>query len=991
MKTLFRNWLGLHAGVAIAISTLAAQGVVQVKTLGGGPNQTSPARSGATDGDTLLNAKFNGPFAVATDHSGNVYVADRNNGKIRKISKPGSADSVTSTFLSRLASPVGVAVDRSNNVYVVTQRDGKLRKFSSNGSLLLTIGGLVAPTALALDASDNAYVTELRGTVQKIAPDGSFTFITSGFIRPRGIAVMKNGLLAVSESGTHAIHAVDPTTGASTVLAGKNGAGFNDGPGDVARFNSPFGVAVAPNGSVVVADRLNHRVRVVDTNGTVSTLYGLPRAQWHRPFAGWADGPGGFDGTAAAREPIGVFVSSNGNVYVTELTWQLVRQATETGLTTSNNSVVVTNGTNVTVVFGAPTFSPVSGYFPFGVTITVTSSAPVYYTTDGSEPTTNSRQVQLIGDVGSFRFSDSSRDLTSLRLKAITPQGSSITVGGTASAVNEFGIPRDCVAGSGSTIVVPVVANLRANDRIQSFQYRVEVTPLNGGPPVLPYLRASKISTNDFVQLVTAAAANKEAHITVSPPYAIGATRGLIIAAGGTNANVDFQKFAATAMLVIPIDPSAFEGHTYRVEVVQASATRDGYQDSVPVTTGPARTITIASTPWLVADPAPGTGYNAGEFGDGELANNDVNSVLFASVGLRLPFEFTDVFNAMDAFPPEPSAAGGDGRLEYADWQVVLERSLRLDPANWTRRWLDGGVIQSDPVGLAADRKSVRATAKVAEASAPGDVWTRGATLIAGNLYNQGNGICQVPVSIKVAPGISVGGLCFRVLVEALDGSASVSDVSFAPLLGQSVYQTFPGGAPNDVVCSWTMVPSPAFSLTGSNVLGFVRFTIPANATAGQHYRVAFIRPSGAADLQTAVSFDSIPGSAWVLWNPGQPAETTADEWRANFFGTTNNPAAYQFADPDHDGVPNWREYLDGTSPTDAGSFLHLEENVVDNTVQLSWLSAPGKLYVIERGGSADGPWAILVSGVAGDGYAKQVVDYAPSAAAPIYRVRVQP
>jgi len=59
--------------------------------------------------------------------------------------------------------------------------------------------------------------------------------------------------------------------------------------------------------------------------------------------------------------------------------------------------------------------------------------------------------------------------------------------------------------------------------------------------------------------------------------------------------------------------------------------------------------------------------------------------------------------------------------------------------------------------------------------------------------------------------------------------------------------------------------------------------------------------------------------------------------------------------------------------------------------VQLSWLSAPGKLYVIERGGSTDGPWTVLVSGVAGDGNSKQVVDYAPSPAAPVYRVRVQP
>jgi len=307
MKNLFRNWRGLQVGIAIAISTLAAQAVVQVKTLGGGPNQTSPARTGATDGDTLLNAKFNAPFAVATDSSGNLYIADRNNGKIRKISRPGSGDSLTSTFVSRLLLPVGVAIDASNTIYVVTQRDGKLRKFNSSGSLIGTISGLVNPTGLALDVSGNIFVTELGGTVQQIGPDGTLTLVTSGLNRPRGVAVLKSGLLAVSESGNHAIDIVDPLTGATTVLAGGNGAGFNDGPADMARFNQPYGVAAAPNGSVVVADRLNHRVRIVDTNGVVSTLYGVPRSQWHRPFAGWADGPGGVDGTAAARDPVGFF------------------------------------------------------------------------------------------------------------------------------------------------------------------------------------------------------------------------------------------------------------------------------------------------------------------------------------------------------------------------------------------------------------------------------------------------------------------------------------------------------------------------------------------------------------------------------------------------------------------------------------------------------------------------------------------------------------
>ncbi|HWN96247.1 MAG TPA: chitobiase/beta-hexosaminidase C-terminal domain-containing protein [Methylomirabilota bacterium] len=861
MKTLLHKWRGLQVAAAIAITTFAAHGAAQIKTLGGGPNQLSPARSGSANGDTLNVAKFNNPNAVAIDANGNLYIADRNNNKIRKVTRPGNSDSLTSTFASRLKAPVGVAVDASNRVYVVTYSDGRLRVFNSNGSLERTVSGLMKPTALTLDEAGNVYVTEFVGNVKQIAPDSTVTLIASGFVKPQGITLLRNGLLAVSETGNHAIYTVDPATGTTTLIAGHNGPGYNDGPGVGAQFNKPYGLAVAPNGSLVVADRANHRVRVINTNNVVSTLYGVARQQWVRPFVGWVDGDGGDNGIAAAHDPIGVTVATNGTVYITEIFWDLIRQASGTGLGVTNSSTTVTNGTNVTIVLDVPTFSPNSGYFPFGVTVTVTSTAPVFYTTDGTEPTTNSRQVALTGNVGTLRFSESLRDLTSLRLRAIGTNGASATVGGVRAGVNEFGIPRDIVAGSGATVVVPVVANLRASDRIQSFQYRVEVTPQNGAPPVLPFLRASSVSPNDFIQLVTVAPADQVAHFTVLP-YTVGNVRGLVVTASGTNANVDFQNFATTAMLVVPIDPSAVEGHSYRIRVSDASATSDGYREEVPLTMGPARTISISSVPYLVGDTAPGGGYNAGEFGNGDLANNDANAVLFASVGLRRPFEFTDAFNAMDAFPPEPSAAGGDGVVEFADWQVVLNRSLRLDPNNWSRRWIDGGILQSDPVALAVAPSRAKSVAK---AAGPG------AILSAADVYNAPQGVCEVAVSVNVAPGYIVAGMAFRVVVEADGGAAPVSNVSFTPMLGNSAFQSVPGGSPNDIVCAWTMVPSPALSLQGENLLGRLRFNIPAHAVAGQRYTIRFIRPSGAADLQTAVSFDSVPGSAWVLSTPPQP------------------------------------------------------------------------------------------------------------------------
>lgn len=991
MKHLFRNWRGLAGGIAITATTLAATAAEpQVKTLGGGPNQLSPARSGSANGETFSIAKFNNPNALALDTNGNLLVADKSNNKIRRVGSPGSPGSLTSTFVSRMPSPVGVAVDASNNVYVVTFSDGRLRVFNSGGSLQRVVGGLLKPTALALDADGNAYVTELGGSVKQIAPDDTVTIIAGGFLKPQGITVMRNGLLAVSDTGNHAVYSVDPLDGTAVLLAGNNGAGFNDGPGGGAQFNKPYGLATAPNGSIVVADRKNHRVRVITTNNMVSTLYGVNKSQWFRPFPGWVDGVGGVDGEAAAQDPIGVTVAGNGTVFTTEIAWDLLRQVTDTGLGLTN-VVSPTNGTtNGPITLPTPTFGPNSGYYPFGVTVTVTSTVPVFYSTDGNEPTTNSLQVQLVDGIGTLVFAETQRDLRSLRLKAITSEGSSPTVGGVASPVNQMGIPRDFVAGSGANIMVPVVCNLRRDSRVQSFQYRVEITPENGGPPILPYMDATSILTNDFIPLVTSAAQNKVATYSVSP-YTIGNTLGLVVTASGTNANVDFTDFAATALLRVPIDPGAVSGHSYRIEVLYPSATSNGYQGDITMAAGPARRITIASRPWLVGDTAPGIGYNGGEFGNGNLVNSDVNSVLYASVGLRVPFVFTDAFNAMNAWPPEPEGSpfGDVNGIEYADTQVVLARSLRLDPDNWMRFWLDGGIIDFTSASLPGDRPKSTGAPKNTPVPAPGDVWTRGATLSAGNLYNTPQGIVEVPIMVKVATNTSVAGMCFRVIVDAENGSALPQDVTFVPYVGHGAFQTLPGGAVNDVVCSWTMVPSPAFHLTGNSFIGVVRFRIPDHATPGHHYTVRFVKPSGAESMDASVSFDSVPGSVWVNWNPSAPAQTTADEWRAHFFSPTNSAAAVQTADPDNDGVSNAQEYTEGTNPTDANSYLRLERTDDGNATTLSWLSAPKKVYVVESASSVSGPWTVVSGGIVGDGYVKQV--NAPPPSAPFYRIRVQP
>ena len=918
MKNLIPKWRGRGAALLLAAATLAVHAAADVTTLGGGPNQTSPAKSGATDGDTFAYAKFRNPNAVAVDTNGSLLIADQGNNKVRKVSKPGQAGSITTTFASKLPAPVGLAVDASNVVHVLTTRDGKIRKFSGSGALLGEISGFRKPSALALHTNGTAYVAELGGNIYRVSGGGTLDLIATGFRKPSGLAVLGNGLVAVTESTGHAVQLLDPQTGVSTLIAGGNPKGLLDGPGATAQFNSPQGIAVAPNGALVVADRLNHRLRVIDTNHVVTTLYGVPKKNWVRPFSGWLDGSGGEDGTAAGRDPMGVTVSAGGTVYVTEIFWDLLRQVAGAGLGGTNSSGSDTNGGggNTTNFLAAPTFAPNAGYFPFGVTITVTSAAPVYYTTDGTEPTTNSTLLTLSNSVGSFRFTENLKDLTELKLKAISATGASATVGGQPAPANSFGIPRDFIAGSGARILVPIVANLRADVHVKSYQYRVEITPEDGAPAIEPYVSGVALTTNDFVPIVTPAASGQTARYTVSAPYLVGDTIGVVVTAFGTNASIDIQDFATTALLMVPVSGTALEGDRYRIQVLQVSATSDGYQARVPVSAGPARTITVQGLPYLVGDVAVGSGYNAGEFGDGDLQNNDVNAVLFASFGVRVPYAFSDAFNAMDVHPTEPRFQG-NLLINFFDYEVVKARSLRLNSTNVTRVW-NAGLRQSDLVPL-APTPSAAASAKFAPAkSAPAPGWSREVKLSAGNSFNQQPGVCELPVNISVASGLSVAGLGFRISVEAESGLAPVSGVSFEPSLGADGFISVRGTSASDLVCAWSMVPSSPFSpLVQSNQnLGTLRFTVPYNQTPGKHYTVRFHYAAGGPDLDTELTFESVPGSAWVYWTPTEGGQKTSDEWRVNYFGSVSAANAADGADPDGDGLKNWEEYQNGTNPT---------------------------------------------------------------------------
>ncbi|OKS87483.1 NHL domain-containing protein [Mucilaginibacter polytrichastri] len=277
------------------IRKIAAGGVVT--TIAG--NNTA----GSTNG-TGIAASFNNPCGIALDANGNIYVADRFNNLIRKITPQG----VVSTFAGNsyygsgdgvgtnasFNSPYGIAVDALGNVYVAELSGNKIRKitpagvvttFAGSGSAMSVDGtGINAsfngPTGIVFDAAGALYVTENIGNrIRKITPDGIVTTIAGNgltgavnakganatFNAPTGLTIDAGGNLYIADQGNNMIRMLNPS-GDVTTLAGNLNSGNSDGLGNAARFSRPTGVVMI-NDKVYVADCYNNLIRSINAAG----------------------------------------------------------------------------------------------------------------------------------------------------------------------------------------------------------------------------------------------------------------------------------------------------------------------------------------------------------------------------------------------------------------------------------------------------------------------------------------------------------------------------------------------------------------------------------------------------------------------------------------------------------------------------------------------------------------------------------------------------
>lgn len=293
-----------------------------------------PGQSGFTDG-AAASAKFNRPHAVCVDKQGNVYVADRYNHRIRKISTsqvvstlagsglPGSTDGTGTA--ATFNEPWAIACDTSGNLYIADTENYKIRKVTPAG-----------------------VVTTIAGTGTFGTTNGTVATAQFGF--PAGIAVTKDGsIIYVADRMTSVIRKIQG--GQVTTLAGTAFlTGSTNGTGAAARFDHPYAIICDNAGNIIVADEWNNMVRKVTPTAVVTTMAGT----------GMPGSGNGNSTTATFDAPWGIAVDSTDNIYVGDGNNYTIRKISTTGVVSTYAGVTGMPGfTNGPV--NSATFSGVTG------------------------------------------------------------------------------------------------------------------------------------------------------------------------------------------------------------------------------------------------------------------------------------------------------------------------------------------------------------------------------------------------------------------------------------------------------------------------------------------------------------------------------------------------------------------------------------------------------------------------------------------------------
>lgn len=378
------------------------------------------------DNGTALNAELQYPSCVAVDSKWNIYIADYYNSRIRKIvastgvittvagngtaGYSGDGGAATSAELNY---PSCLAVDGSGNIYIADTSNNRVRMVAASTGIITTVAGngtygyggdggaatnayLALPAGVTADTCGNIYIADTgnnrirkvplsSGTISTVAGNGTAGFSGDGgsatgakINYPNGIAVDSSCNFYFADTSNERVRKVTISSGIITTVAGNGTVGFSGdgGAATSAELGYPYGVAIDSHGNIYIGDSNNNRIReVTASTGIISTVAG-------NGVQGYS-GDGGAATSGEMNGPQGVAVDSSGNIYIADEGNSRIR------------AVGAWSGSSPPSAPASPAFSPSSGKYVGAQTVTIsdtTNGATIYYTTDGTTPTTSSAQ-----------------------------------------------------------------------------------------------------------------------------------------------------------------------------------------------------------------------------------------------------------------------------------------------------------------------------------------------------------------------------------------------------------------------------------------------------------------------------------------------------------------------------------------------------------------------------------------------------------------------
>jgi hypothetical protein len=371
----------------------------------------TPGYSG--DGGTAQYAELKSPAALTVDHNDNLYIADSGNYRVRKVSPTGIIATVagngTSGFSgdggsaqsAQIGSISDLAVSETGDIYIADGLNGRVRKVDGTTGIISTVAGggssnadgitatsaSLTPIAVAVDTSDNIFI--MSGRVRRVDSSGLITTVagsnTAGFSgdggpassaqlnQPRGLAVDGSGNLYIADSNNYRIRLVDAATQTINTNAGNGTVSFggDGGPSSSARLDGPADVAIDSAGNRYIADVGNGRVRKVDAaTGIISTVAG------NGDFG--FSGDGGLATNARLSIWFRVAVDSSGTLYIADAANERVRRVD------SSTNLIDTIAGNGTANFSGDGGPATQASLSFPRAVVIDRSGNIYISDSGN-------------------------------------------------------------------------------------------------------------------------------------------------------------------------------------------------------------------------------------------------------------------------------------------------------------------------------------------------------------------------------------------------------------------------------------------------------------------------------------------------------------------------------------------------------------------------------------------------------------------------------